>query len=166
MYQCLCANENFLMSRWHRGLTNFKVCPLVGAVLNVKNKLGSIMSKPLQILKTSIKSQSQCTCFQCRYIKMFRRSLYDLFFKFGIILVALRCSTPSIKSISFWRCGLQAWTQFKMRWILRARRSRLQWSQTLSELVIVLLCVYSIGTLFLCFISVVIMSYDDSQASS
>ena len=86
------TNENFLMSRRHLGLTNFKVCPLVGAVLNVKNKLGSVMSKPLHILKTSIMSPLNLYVSNVVIFKMFRRSKYDLFFKFGIILVALRCT--------------------------------------------------------------------------
>ena len=63
-------------------------------------KLGSILSNPSQILKTSNKSPLTL-CVSCVVrLRILRRSSYDSFLKFEIILITLRC-TPSIKSISY-----------------------------------------------------------------
>ena len=57
------------------------------------------MSKPLQILKTSIESPFNPRVSNVVLFKMLRRSSSDLFFKFGTISIALRC-TPLITLIN------------------------------------------------------------------
>ena len=81
---------------------NFQLCPRVRDDFSkVKNLLKSTDDKPRDILYTSIKSPLFLLSSTDHNFKVFKRSLYTIFFKPGIILVNRRY-TFSNKSLSFW----------------------------------------------------------------